>query len=166
MKRIDVMLKNVKENEKENILKRDYVKRIKVVGELDDTGNERTTYFNFLPVNDLGSHPGLKVELDKVKRAFYQRGISNKDHDCHYIHYKRYDDKDHKFFIDIRPFVNDDSEDIKLSSRRLQKHLINIIREDIFPHHDISFYNDFFEDLELFCDVVLEKYYLSRMKGD
>ena len=148
MKKIDVFWNNMKENNEGNILKRNYVKKLTVWGELDD--NRQST----------------AIEKGRGKKVLYQRGISNKDHDCHYIHYKRDEDKDDKFILDIRHFLNDDSEDIKLASRRLQKYIINVIRSDVYPHNSLSFKEDFIEELKLFCDVVLEKYYLSIMKGE
>lgn len=51
MKKIDVFWNNMKENNEGNILKRNYVKKLTVWGELDDSGNERSTYFNFLAVD-------------------------------------------------------------------------------------------------------------------
>jgi hypothetical protein len=166
MKKIDVVWNNMKENNEGNILKRNYVKKLTIWGELDDTGNERTTYFNFLAVDLNDNRQSTAIEEGRGKKVLYQRGISNKDRDCRYIHYKRDEDKDKKFSLDIRPFLNDDSEDVKLISRRLQKYIINAIRSDVFQHNDISFNEDFKSELELFCDVILEKYYLSRLKGE
>lgn len=166
MKKIDVMWSNMKENNKENIIKRNYAKKLTVWGELDDSGNERSTYFNFLAVDLNDNRQSAAIEEGRGIRVLYQRGISNKDHDCYYIHYKRDEDKENKFLLDIRPFLNDDSEDIKLASRRLQKYIINIIRSDVFPHNSLTFKEDFKEELELFCDIILEKYYLSIMKGE
>lgn len=166
MKKIDVVWSNMKENNEGNLLKRNYAKKLTVCGELDDSGNERTTYFNILAVDLNDNRRSTAIEEGRGIKVLYQRGISNKDHDCYYIHYKRDEDKDDKFIIDIRPFLNNDSEDVKLLSRRLQKHIINVIRSDVFPHNDLSFKEDFMEELELFCDVVLEKYYLSKLKGE
>lgn len=165
MKKIDVFWNNMKENNEGNILKRNYVKKLTVWGELDDSGNERSTYFNFLAVDLNDNRQSTAIEEGRGVKVLYQRGISNKDHDCHYIHYKRDEDKEDKFLLDIRPFLNDDSEDIKLASRRLQKYIINVIRSDVFPHNSLTFKEDFREELELFCDIILEKYYLSIMKG-
>lgn len=166
MKKIDVMWSNMKENNKENIIKRNYAKKLTVWGELDDSGNERSTYFNFLAVDLNDNRQSTAIEEGRGIRVLYQRGISNKAKDCYYIHYKRDEDKEDKFLLDIRPFLNDDSEDIKLASRRLQKYIINVIRSDVFPHNSLTFKEDFREELELFCDIILEKYYLSIMKGE
>lgn len=166
MKKIDTVWNNMKENNEGNILKRNYVKKLTVWGELDDSGNERSTYFNLLGVDLNDNRQSTAIVKGRGKKVFYQRGISNKDHDCYYIHYKRDEEKDDRFILDIRPFVNHDSEDIKLLSRRLYKYIINIIRSDVFPHNDLTFKEDFREELELFCDVVLEKYYLSLLKGE
>ena len=156
----------MKENNEGNILKRNYVEKLTVWGEVEDTGNERPTYFAFLGVDLNDNRQSTAIEKGRGKKVLYQRGISNKDHDCYYIHYKRDEEKDDRFILDIRPFLNDDSEDIKLASRRLQKYIINVIRSDVFPQNDLSFKEDFLEELKLFCDVILEKYYLSLMKGE
>ena len=166
MKKIDVVWNNMKENNEENILKRNYIKKLTVWGELDDSGNERSTYFNFLAVDLDDNRQSTALQEGRGKKVLYQRGISNKDHDCYYIHYKRDEEKDERFILDIRPFLNCDSEDVKLISRRLQKYIINIIRSDVFPRNDLSFKEGFKEELELFCDVILEKYYLYRLKGE
>ena len=166
MRKIDVMWNNMKENNKENILKRNYTKKLTVWGELDDSGNERSTYFRFLAVDLNDNRQSTALQEGRGKKVLYQRGISNKDHDCYYIHYKRDEEKDDRFILDIRPFLNCDSEDVKLISRRLQKYIINVIRSDVFPNNDLSFNEDFKSELELFCDVMLEKYYLYRLKGE
>lgn len=166
MKKIDAMWSNMKENNEGNLLKRNYAKKLTVWGELDDSGNERSTYFNFLAVDLNDNRQSTAIEEGRGVKVLYQRGISNRDKDCYYIHYKRDEDKEDKFLLDIRPFLNNDSEDIKLASIRSQKYIINVIRSDVFPHNSLTFKEDFREELELFCDIILEKYYLSLMKGE